>query len=132
MFAGSNSIQMRFEWLAVGLGKKMNPDTPIREPDQIRQDCARKLRAVQVSDHFQAILGCLLGEDWTTPRLIEMVVTPDGHVLGRCEGEAAFKAFLGASADLIKNIHGVAPIAELDGDEIGFLVAKVAEIKRQG
>ena len=57
----------------------------------------RKLRAVQVSDHFQAILGCLLGEDWTTPRLVEMVITPDGHLLGRCEGEAAFKAFLGAS-----------------------------------
>lgn len=57
----------------------------IREPDQIRQDCARKLRDVQVSDHFQAILGCLLDEEWTTPRLVEMVVTPDGHVLGRCE-----------------------------------------------
>ena len=38
-------------------------DIPIREPDQIRQDCARKLRAVQVSDHFQAILGGLLGGD---------------------------------------------------------------------
>jgi hypothetical protein len=29
------------------------------------------------------------------------------------------------------NIHGVVPVAELDGDEIGFPVAKVAEIKRQ-
>jgi hypothetical protein len=37
-------------------------DPNIREPDQIRQDCARKLRAVQISSHFQAILGCLLGE----------------------------------------------------------------------
>jgi hypothetical protein len=109
----------------------MTDDTPIRETDQIRQDCARKLRAVKVSDHFQAILGCLLGEDWTTPRLIEMVITPDGHMLGRCEGDAAFKVFLGASDDLIKNIHGVAPVAELDGDEVGFLVGKVAEIKRQ-
>ena len=109
----------------------MTDDTPIRETDQIRQDCARKLRVVQVSDHFQAILGCLLGEDWTTPRLIEMVITPDGHMLGRCEGDAAFKVFLGASDDLIKNIHGVAPVAELDGDKVGFLVAKVAEIKRQ-
>lgn len=106
-------------------------DIPIREPDQIRKDCARKLRAVKVSDHFQAILGCLLGEDWTTPRLIEMVITPDGHVLGRCDGESSFKAFLGASEDLIRNIHGVGLVAELDGDEIGFLVAKVAEIKRQ-
>jgi hypothetical protein len=103
----------------------------IREPDQIRQDCAKKLRHIQVSDHFQAILGCMLGEDWTTPRLIEMVITPDGHLLGRCDGEVSFKAFLGASEDLMRNIHGIAKVAELDGDEIGFLVAKVAEIKRQ-
>ena len=108
-----------------------NDDSPIREPDQIRQDCARRLRTVHVSDHFQAILGCLLEEDWTTPRLIEMVITPDGHLLGRCDGDETFKAFLGASKDLIKNIHGVAQIAELDGDEIGYLVAKVVEIKRQ-
>jgi len=109
----------------------MIDDNEIREPDQIRQDCARKIRLVDVSDHFQAILGCLLGEDWTTPRLIEMVLTPDGHVLGRCDGDASFKAFLGSSEDLIKNIHGVAPVAELDGDEVGYLVAMVAEIKRQ-
>jgi hypothetical protein len=106
-------------------------DTPIREPDQIRSDCAGKLRMVEVSDHFRAILGCLLGEDWTTPLLIEMVIMPNGHMLGRCDGDATFKAFLGASEDLIKNIHGVAPVAELDGDEIGFLVAKVSEVKRQ-
>jgi hypothetical protein len=103
----------------------------IREPDQIRRDCAGKLRAVEVSEHFQAILGCLLNEDWTTPRLVEMAVTPDGALLGRCDGQPGFSTFLGAAADLIKNIHGVAPVAELDGDEIGFLVAKVAEIKRQ-
>lgn len=109
----------------------MTDDTPIREPDQIRTDCARKLQGVEVSDHFQAILGCLLGEDWTTPRLVEMTITPDGHLLGRCDGEASFKAFLGASEDLVRNIHGVAPVAELDGDEIGYLVGKVAEIKRQ-
>lgn len=109
----------------------MTDEPTIREPDQIRLDCARKLRAVQISDHFQAILGCLLEEDWTTPKMVEMAITPDGHVLGRCDGEAAFRVFLGASEDLIKNIHGVAATAELDGDEIGYLVAKVAEIKRQ-
>ncbi len=106
-------------------------DTPIREPDQIRQDCVRKLLAVKVSDHFQAILGCLLGEDWTSPRLVEMVVTSDGHLLGRCDGEAEFRAFLGEVDDLVRNIQGVAPVAELDGDEVGYLVAKVAEIKRR-
>lgn len=109
----------------------MIDESPIREPDQIRQDYARKVRGVKVSDHFQAILGCLLGEDWTTPRLIEMVITPDGHMLGRCDGDPSFKAFLGAAEDLIRNIHGVAAVAELDGDEVGYLVARVAEIKRE-
>ena len=105
-------------------------DTPIREPDQIRQSCAKKLRAVQVSEHFQAILGCLLKEDWTTPRLLEMMIARDGQLVGRCEGQPGFSTFLGASEDLIRNIHGVAPVAELDGDETGFLVAKIAQIKR--
>ena len=104
-------------------------DSHIREPEEIRQGCSKKLRAIQISDHFQAILGCLLGEDWTTPRLIEMVITPDGHLLGRCNGEPELKAFLGASADLLKNIHGVAPVAGLDGDKVGYLLGKVAEIK---
>lgn len=103
----------------------------IREPDALRRACSRKLAGVEISDHFRAILGCLLGEDWTTPRLVEMAVTPDGHLLGRCEGEESFKAFLGASTDLIRNIHGVAAVAELDGDEIGYMVGRVAEIKRQ-
>ena len=102
---------------------------PIREPDHIRQDAARKLRSVSVSDHFQAILGCLLEEDWTTPRLVEVVISPDGHLLGRCEGQTTFKTFLGSSEDLLKNIHGVAPVAVLDGDEVGYLLGKVAEIK---
>lgn len=106
-------------------------DPTIREPDQIRQDCARKLRAVHVSEHFQAILGCLLGEDWTTPRLVEMVLTPDGHLLGRCEGEASSKAYLGAADDLVRNIHGVAEVAELDGDEVGYMVARGAATKKQ-
>jgi hypothetical protein len=106
-------------------------DLPIREPDQIRHDCARKLRRVEVSALFQAILGCLLGEDWTTPRLLEMVITPDGAILGRCDGQPGLSTFLGAAEDLIRNIHGVAPVADLDGDEVGYLVGKVAEIKRQ-
>ena len=103
----------------------------IREPEHIRRDAARKLVAVKVSDHFQAILGCLVGEDWTTPRLVELVITPDGHLLGRCDGEAAFQAFLGASEELLRNIHGVAKVAGLDGDELGYLLGRVAEIKQR-
>jgi hypothetical protein len=60
-----------------------------------------------------------------------MVVTSDGHLLGRIDNEADFKVFLGEVDDLIRNVHGVAPVAELDGDEVGYLVAKIAEIKRR-
>jgi len=63
----------------------MTNDPILREPQQIRLDCVRKLKQFQVSDHFRAILGCLVGESWTTPRLVEMVITPDGHLLGRCD-----------------------------------------------
>lgn len=106
-------------------------DLPIRSPETLRQSCAGKLREVRVSEHFQAILGSLLGEDWTTPRLAEVVITPDGKLLGRCADEATFRVFLGTAKDLVGNIHGVAQVAGLDGDEVGYLVAQVAEIKRQ-
>jgi hypothetical protein len=109
----------------------MTHDNPLREPNQIRESCAHKLGDVQVSDHFRAILGCLLSEDWTSPRLTEMLITPDNKLVGWCDGGSAFNAFLGSSNDLIRIIHGVAPNAELDGDEIGCLVSRVAEIKRQ-
>src|SRR5579872_1478128 len=97
-------------------------DQPLREPDQIRQSCARKLRAVEVSGMFAAILACLLGEDWTNPKIEELRISPDRCLLARPTGESTFKAFLGAEADLIRNIHGVAEVAELDGDEVGYLL----------
>ena len=88
-----------------------------------------RIETIRSSDVGQRY--AVVGEDWTSPRLIEMVITSDGRLLGRCDGEAEFKALLGEVDDLIKNIHGIAPVAELDGDEVGYLVAKVAEIKRR-
>lgn len=43
----------------------------LREPEQVRQDCARKVRAIETSGMFTAILGGLLGEDWTDPKIEE-------------------------------------------------------------
>jgi len=42
-----------------------------------------------------------------------------------------FGGFLGSLDDLLRNILGRALVAELDGDELGYLVAGVAEIKRR-
>ncbi len=104
-------------------------DESIREPEQIRHDCARKVHAVETGGMFTAILGSLLGEDWSTPRIGELRITPDRCLLARVEGESTFKAFLGAEADLIRNVHGIAEMAGLDGDEVGYLLGRIAEIK---
>lgn len=101
----------------------------IREPADIRRDCARKLRSVEVSGMFTAVLSYLISEDWATPKIEEMRISPDRCILARVEGESTLKTFIGAEADLIRNIHGVAKVAELDGDEIGYVLGKVAEIK---
>ena len=55
-----------------------------------------------------------------------MRLTPDRCLLGRPSGDIKFSAFIGAEADLIKNIHGIASVAELDGDEVGYLLGRVA------
>jgi hypothetical protein len=59
-----------------------------------------------------------------------MILSPDGHLLGRADGQATEQVYLGTQDDLTKNIHGLAPVAELDGDEVGYLVGAVAALKR--
>jgi len=106
------------------------PEDVVREPDQIRQDCAAKLRRASTSGMFTAILGCLVGEDWTTPKIVEMHLTSDRCLLARSEGDIGFNHFIGAEDDLIRNIHGVAKTVGLDGDELGYLLGAVAKLKR--
>jgi hypothetical protein len=48
---------------------------PLREPDQIRADRARKLKPIETGDMFTAILDALLDEDWTTPKVEELFIT---------------------------------------------------------
>ena len=50
---------------------------------------------------------------------------------GRQDGDPTFRVFLGSSKDLIQNFHGVAPIAEPDGDQVGHPLAKLVDIKGQ-
>ena len=34
-----------------------------------------KLRPIETSGMFTAVLGCLLGEDWAEPRIEQLIVT---------------------------------------------------------
>jgi hypothetical protein len=111
--------------------KTMTDNMHEPEPEQIRKKCAGSLRAMNISNYFQAIYGCLLGEHATTLRLVELGVTQNGLLVGRFGGKSAFKASLCATEDPIKNIHELAPVAAFDGDEIMCLVTRAFEIKRQ-
>jgi hypothetical protein len=100
-----------------------------RMPQQIRYDCARKLRRIEKSGTFTAILGSLLDENWTTPNIEDLRITRDHLLVGRTSGQATFKAFRCAEAGLIHNIHEIAAAAGLDSDEVGYLLAEVEKIK---
>jgi hypothetical protein len=100
----------------------------MRTTKVIHRDCAEKLHAIETSSVFLAILASLLDENWTTPHISELRVTRDNRLLGRSAGEANFKAFRCAKRGLVRNIHRLASVARLDGDELGYLLGKVAGI----
>ena len=79
---------------------------------------------------FTALLAALLDVSWTTPKVEELFITSDRCILARPTGEVTHKLFIGVEADLIRNIHGIAEVAGLDGDELGYLLGKVAEARR--
>jgi hypothetical protein len=65
----------------------------------------------------------------TTPKIDEVFITSDRCILARPTGEVTHNLFIGSEADLIRNIHGIAEVARLDGDVIGYVLGKVAEAR---
>ena len=106
-------------------------EAAIREPEQIRQDCALKVRRVETNQSFRAILACLLSEAWTKPRIIELRLTAERTLLARADGELTFKQFTATESDLIHSVHMIAKGAYLDGDELGYLLSEIVKIKNK-
>ena len=90
----------------------------------------RKLKPIETGHVFAAVLAALLDEDWTTPKIEELFITSDRCILALPTGETTHNVFIGAEADLIRNTHGIAEVLGLDGDELGYLLGKLAEARR--
>ena len=60
-------------------------------------------RFPNMSGKMAAIVGCILGKDWTEPTIAELVVTSDGYVLARNSGHIGFDAIIGLATDLQRN-----------------------------
>jgi len=66
-----------------------------------------------------AIVAYLLEIPLSQPAIAEIVVTSDGFVLARAEGEAGANHFIGNYVDLIRNFYGLLAVAGLTTVERG-------------
>ena len=73
-------------------------------------------RFPNMSLQMAAILGFLFEREYTTPALAQIVVTTDGHVLGRPEGGSE-SAYFASVVDLRANLARLGMAAGLDGAE---------------
>lgn len=96
-----------------------------RQPN-IRALVASKLEPIRTSGVFRAILGCLVGEPhWTTPAIAELIITSDGMLLARMDGDIGANEILGSRDDYFRNLLGVAKVAALTPRETRWLVERI-------
>jgi hypothetical protein len=62
-------------------------------------------------------VGYLLDEQWTEPRITELHVTSDGHVLTRHDGDCGCDHYVGSAADLERNWIRLLEAAGLTDEE---------------
>jgi hypothetical protein len=70
-----------------------------------------------MSGKMAAVIGYILGEDWSKPNIAEMVITSDGFVLARNEGHVGFNTIVGTAADLDRNWNNLLRAAGLTSEE---------------
>jgi len=66
-----------------------------------------------MSGTMAAIVGYVLGEDWTTPEIAELHITSDGCVLARVSGDVGCNAFIGSVLDFDRNVRNLLDMANL-------------------
>ena len=66
-----------------------------------------------MSGRMAAIVACILGQHWTSPAIAELVVTSDGHLLARAEGDCGHNNYIGTVVDLEDNWNRLLDVAGL-------------------
>ena len=70
-----------------------------------------------MSSKMAAIVGCILDRQYTQPSISELVITSDGCVLARHDGDIGYNDFIGARSDLERNWNLLLDVAGLTDDE---------------
>ena len=74
-------------------------------------------RFTAMSGKMAAIVAHVVGERWTSPAIVELVVTSDGHLLACHEGDCGCNDYLGTVDDLKSNWARLLEVAELTPEE---------------
>jgi hypothetical protein len=74
-------------------------------------------RFPRMSGRMAAVTGYILGRRWTRPRIVELVVTSDGWLLARDEGQVTCNVIVGTAADLERNWNSLLDAAGLTSEE---------------
>lgn len=91
--------------------------------NRTRQAVIRKIQPIRTSGKFRAILGCLLGQTWTEPRIVALMVTSDGMLLASHEGDGGMmNDFMGPAGSLLDNLRGIAKVAGLSQAQTAYLI----------
>lgn len=89
--------------------------------DTMKSQLAEKLRPDRfsaMSPKMAAIVGYILDEPFTEPRISELVVTSDGFVLAEREREVGANEMIGTEADLNRNLLDLIEAASLSQPEV--------------
>ena len=81
-------------------------------------------RFTEMSPKMAAIVGCIIGERFTNPSLVELSITSDGYVLGRREGDCGLNEWIGSADDLERNWKALIEVANLTVEEVNQAQAR--------
>jgi hypothetical protein len=70
-------------------------------------------RFTGMSGKMTAIVAHILGQNWTLPCIAELVITSDGHLLARHDGDCGFNNYIGLVAEFEANWKRLLIAAEL-------------------
>src|SRR4051794_36087948 len=101
----------------------------LRNAEQIRLSCARKIGSIEIGLAFAVILAFLLGDRWASRLVGDMRLTPAGSLLIRSTAATAFTVFRSAEVVLLRGFLQIAYLAGLDGDELRYLLGRLAQLK---
>lgn len=88
-----------------------------------------------ISGKMSALVGCILGETFTTPHFVAIQVTSDGFVIAQCDWDVGLNDFIGSIQDFRDNWKRLLDVSKVTDDEraeANALFLKVTGVSHEG